>query len=536
MSNITRVNNWLQSADARAIATLASRYLDICTTYTGRATHYNTKEAQQEAAEAIHEELFRTSRGFYGLLACMNGTLDLAKQQAVVRLLDHPRYSDGGDLLTAQQEKVMLEHLVQALPAHRMFKLFCQIAERRINNRRTRNLILKAIFSQPMGALERWALSYRSKFLKVLKHCLGVKGAGALKNGANQYLSGSTMPTSARSILSRMLPDVWHAIPLVKQYIEVVGFVLGVKAAYSMESFVAFNSVKNGNWNEGSKLTEEVLEGLRSTYYKDSKTHADVLAATKSKMTAKKASMVQRKAQEAGIEVSFDAKNLNPIELYVMAYETGMTPDIQEALEAKAKKNAREIPVSLGKIGIVVDNSSSMFGHGTQKHRPIAAALATRDMLQQACREHVTVLTNKRPGRPPAVPAIHGDTSIASALLEVLEQDVEKVFLLTDGYENSPAGRVAEVMSLLRNKLKNNTPVFQLTNVSGAEAAGIRELAPGFITAMPIANPESFTISLMRGMLAMQDPKEGVKALIDIGFRGCFNESIFKVDLLEKVS
>ena len=49
------------------------------------------------------------------------------------------------------------------------------------------------------------------------------------------------------------------------------------------------------------------------------------------------------------------------------------------------------------------------------------------------------------------------------------------VFVLTDGYENAPAGRFAEVVRAVR-QMGVETPIHQFSPVFAAEARGIRSL------------------------------------------------------------
>jgi hypothetical protein len=57
------------------------------------------------------------------------------------------------------------------------------------------------------------------------------------------------------------------------------------------------------------------------------------------------------------------------------------------------------------------------------------------------------------------------------------------------------------------------TPVYQLSPVLGAEAGGVRQLAPGRINAMPAADPKGLGLSLLRGTLR-DDPARAIKGLL----------------------
>ena len=68
-----------------------------------------------------------------------------------------------------------------------------------------------------------------------------------------------------------------------------------------------------------------------------------------------------------------------------------------------------------------------------------------------------------------------GDTSLAAGLVALLKREPDVVFVLTDGYENAPAGRFAEVIRSVR-RMGVETPIHQFSPVFAAEARGIRSL------------------------------------------------------------
>jgi hypothetical protein len=105
-----------------------------------------------------------------------------------------------------------------------------------------------------------------------------------------------------------------------------------------------------------------------------------------------------------------------------------------------------------------------------------------------------------------------GDTGLAEGLIDLLETEPDAVFVISDGYENRPAGRFAEVVSALR-AMGNTTPIFHLNPVFAAESVGVRELCPGLVPTLPATRPEALGISMLRGLLEA-DPARGIAALV----------------------
>ena len=89
------------------------------------------------------------------------------------------------------------------------------------------------------------------------------------------------------------------------------------------------------------------------------------------------------------------------------------------------------------------------------------------------------------------------------------------VYVISDGYDNTPAGRFGETVQALR-KIGVEIPIYHLNPVPAAETASVRQLAPGLVPTMPVQNPNAFGAALLREALE-QDPLAGVRALLKQG-------------------
>ncbi len=142
---------------------------------------------------------------------------------------------------------------------------------------------------------------------------------------------------------------------------------------------------------------------------------------------------------------------------------------------------------------------------------PIAAALALRDVLCCAA-ERATVVTGDGLAAPaPRLLEPCGDTSLAAALVAVLRCQPQIVFLLSDGYENAPCGRVAEVVQRAR-QMGVRIPIYQACPVFAAEARGVRSLCD-LVPVMPIGGPQTFGLFVIK-QLFDEDPQRGLRALL----------------------
>lgn len=489
-------------------------FLDSAAIATGRGTFYNSREEQTAAVEAAHRDLMEVDCDVYAAALLMPGVTDYSRQIGVRRLL---QTNTVGGLLSAQTRSIVVQRLVQELPTQRMLKLFGTLRRERINNARTRRLILDTLLNA--DSLEFWAVKYRTKLRVAFTHawgrrvasilrCVLAKPAGDRTESESQIVRKNLTRLIARTdrvIQSQTTVGVAATHERVEQCVR---FILGDENNVTLERLAAYRDAKS-DFARGSVLPTETMEGLRSRFHRE-RSSADVLALTKSQLTSGQKIAVQRKASAAGVDVKFDPARYDAARLYVYAFEMGMTDAIRHALIDKAKRAAAQLPVRFDRVGVLIDSSLSMVGHDTQARRPIATALALRDMLV-ATAEESSVLTSD--GTTMGVCELvqpSGDTSLAGGLVRLLKEEPDAVFVLTDGYENAPAGRFADVVAAVR-RMGVKTPIHQFTPVFAAESRGVRKLSDTLV-AMPVNNPESIGLGLLKALMEA-DVDRGVAAL-----------------------
>ena len=491
------------SSEHRELMPLAfGEFLDTAATATARATFYNTRAEQEAAIESVHRELFEMDRGVYTAALMLPGLTDFSRQIGAIRLLQAAQPSDGW--LTSEQEGNVMRGLLRALPPQRMLKMFGMLRTRRVNNARTRRLILSTL----LGAdnLDFWAVKYRRKLATALIHAWGRRTASIMRAVLAKPADDRT--DKERRIVQRHLHR--FAAGDVRDRVEqCVRFILGDEDGLTLRRLAAYRDAKC-DFARGRVLPFETLEGLRSRFHRD-KTSAEVLELTKSQLTAGQKIGLQRKAAESNVEVEFDPARYDAVRLYVYAYEMGMSEAIRDELLCKARATAERLPVQFEHVGVLLDVSASMSGHDTQAMRPISVALALRDVLAGTS-ERSTIVTSD--GRVvPAAELIEpaGDTSLAAGLVTLLKQDPDVMFVLTDGYENAPAGRFAEVVGAVR-RMGVETPIHQFSPVFAAEARGIRSLCDA-VPGLPVSKPEAIGLGLLK-VLFEADVERGVEALL----------------------
>jgi hypothetical protein len=493
-----------QARDEVRSAVLA--FLDASATATGRATFYNTREEQDAAERAIHEGVLAVNRGLYAAMLTLPGVNDHTVQQGVLRLLDNPHPGEGASFLGIEDEFRIIEYLVETLPPQRLFKLFVALQKGRVNNRRTRRMILHSILGS--SKLAFWAVKYRAKLRTALRHAFGT----GVANGVKELTSKAALTAEEASWLSRLLEKYLPANADRDTVYQSLCFILGGQREYTVPLLRAFTAART-NLAEGAALPVEVLGGIRSRFHKDTP-HGAVLelARQAGTITESQKLAMQRSAARQDVELAFDPTRADMVRLYVFALEFEMTAAIRAALDDKASKIAARLPFHYRRIGIVVDTSGSMAGTEQAKNRPLAVALALRDVFS-ASADQVMVRATQGVFEASGIVGPAGDTNLAGALVEVMQDELDAVFILTDGYENAPAGRVDEVIRALR-QLGVATPVYQVTPVLASETAGIRLLSPE-LAPLPVSRPEALGLALVRAALTC-DIETGIQGLLTL--------------------
>lgn len=481
-------------------------FLDVGLTSFGRSTHYNTQAAQKIAETVAHDELLALDPGLYALLLGLDGLTDRCRQLGLWHLLaSQPK----GRSLPAARKREVIDHLIGALPPQRLFKTFDSLRAKygKVNNARTRKAILRTVLNAP--SLQLWAAKYRKKLASALRHAWGQRTTSYLR-------SALAIPATERSetqqkALNREIDRFIDRKNSPYVY-ECVGFVLGVRRDLTLPLLQAYEEAKV-DFQRGADLPYEVLEGIRSVYH-PAIPPEESLRITRNTLTKQQRKNFQVKAKKAGVDVRMNARKYTATELYLYAFDVGLDNDVLRALDEKARKAAQFFPSRYERLGVVIDASRSHEGDKAQPLRPMAVTLATRDALIRVGKEvYVGYCGGKLEHglhRP------QGETALAEVLVAVLARKPDAVCIVSDGYENAPAGRVAEVVNALRG-MGDATPIFHLNPVFASEAGGVRSLHES-IPVMPLQGPESLGMSFLR-FLVERDPIQGINMLIQLALR-----------------
>lgn len=483
-----------------AVGTIA-RFLDVATGATGRATFYNSADEQAALERAAHAGMAALDRRAYTGLICGPYVLDRARQTGLVQLLSTP--SADGDAPDA------LLRAVARLSVPRMLNLYGMLASDRVNNARARKLILRTIVGSP--ALERWAVRYRRKLAAALRHAWGARRTGILRAILVRERAGEELEAKELRLLAAEIDRFAPGRPAAVVH-ECVAFVLGAPGPYTRPALRAYADART-DLDAGRVLPYETLEGLRGRFHPDEPA-ARVLELTKSRLTTGQRLARQEQAERAGVEVEVDFTRYDAVRLYLYAFRRGMTDEVARALAGRARQSAASLDLGYRKVALLLDGSASMAGAGEQALRPIAVTLALRDAFRAAGEEGSGSPVTEAwfGGRPDGGGLVRpaGATAPAEALVEALAGGPDIVVVVSDGYENTPAGRFAETLAAVR-ALGIRTPVVQLGPVLAAESGGVRPLADE-VPAAAVQRLEGLELLACRLLLDVE-PEAGLRML-----------------------
>jgi hypothetical protein len=461
--------------DKVAAGQLCMKFIDAATTASNRETFHNTKQEVNDALGVVHDAVFMLDRGVYAALLKLPGLMDYSRQIGVLRLLDDPRSQDENSILHLGEETDVIQSIVDMLPKHRQLNLFLMLAQKNVNNARTKKLILRTVLG--WDNLPWAAVKYRRKIRQALTHAWGLRLTSIIK----AVLGSDKWDNKSMDIAINNIHE-YCADGLSTITGEVISFILGGKTHRGKPFFSdilrAYQDAPT-NYTALDRLPPEIAQDFRARYHKNHSV-ADVMERTKDKLTAKQRVRVQAQAKELGVKVEVKASQTSLVDLFVLAYQNGLTPETLALIEEKySSYKSGGLPYN--NVGVIVDYSASVEGTSHQKWRPVATLAAISFYLDEVIEETDYRMVGGAWKSGLAMPS--GETDIASSLVDVLVNYESRgvvcdaIFVLTDGYENAPAGRFAEVVAQLR-EMGNQTPIYQVTPTFAAESYGTRQLSP----------------------------------------------------------
>lgn len=500
------------SPQLRTVGKKIETTMSLFGTDMNRATHYNTKEELAVMSEREHKQMFSLDRSIYGCIACLPGTTDISKMKVVTNLLGinwnpDSEFQIKTPILTMDHERLIVDYLVSTLPPNRMINLFASFEDNRVNNARMRKTVLPFILNS--NNFGWWAVKYRNKLKTVLSHCWGKKMTSVITS----ILGKSARTHNELDIIKTFIGNYLVGADNIKydSVNECICFIFSVDVNFHNPLFKSFHDAKT-DFSKAKGLPKEIIEGIRAAYH-PTLDKAETLKVAKSSLTNKERMLVQNQSRKADVKIEWNPHSQPLVELFIYGFKMGFTPQIREAIKQKAYKAAQSLPFNYDKVGIICDDSFSMSGSDDQKMKALAITYATNEMLKNIGSKSTSIFTSYRSTNFENKPV--GETNLAKPLIDILKEDVDAIFVISDGYENAPEGRFGEVLKIARDKAGVITPIYHFNPVGAAESKVALKRLSNDVPLTPVTNPEKMGLSLFKTMIAA-DPKQGIVELFNM--------------------
>lgn len=503
---------------ANRLATIKKSLIEgitIASASKSSTTYYHNKEEQIKAIKDNVKNLYALSKELPLIVATQKGVTGKFVSEVLLNEFKNTQHGGACNIVNpidwydnGLSDKAILSALYNlnenGIPY--VLRLFVDIKNEKINNERTRKIVLSFLLNHPN--LEFNALKYRNKIADVLKHVYGIKKTSVLTSIAKKYLINNIFHDEKEAMIAKnnLLKYFHDEERAFKLFLFIVKEDENI--SFSERDFpILFEYQKaKTDITDVKKVPEEVLIGLISN-----KNHPQYneLWSTSAKRKATKAILRKnvevtsvnqqvrqtKSSAKLGVDKNVDMKKATDfLALYKTGYENGWTSEIKEAIDKLAEK--KKFTNFLYKnVGIILDDSNSMTGHKKEsKNTPKAIAHFTAKVLSKSA-ENTTI-----------VKAQDEVTDLASSFVKLLKNEDEDnqydaIFILTDGYENSYEGLMNEVLSVYFEETNRNIPIFQISPITGSEMKGnVRKLGENVVT-MAVNNPVAIQLQINARLL-----------------------------------
>jgi len=370
------------------------------------------------ADEEFHQRAFESDPERYALESLARDVPTGQRACVIDRLLRRVR----GDIpasLNVRLDRV-LHVLACSVPTNDMLTVFLALRRRRINRKAISRFMLRYLLNHPHA--ERLAVRRRQAVVECIEHAVGRNVARAC----------------AKTLIER---DV------------------------SRESYLRRNLLRFSN---DAVRTGEIVKLL---YQKSVQT--DDIDGIAEELIVRE---MFAPSSEANAEIprTVTATNRGDIAAtLVHLYRGGENAALTKAVDSYVESAARDLPRFAGTVSLVLDVSASTRGYGEREFCCVSQSVAFRLVLERCC-SRLFVHQIGGTGNPPHP---EGETDLATAVLDALQDGADVIAVVSDGYENVEGGDLARVISALEQMDVTTPIVFCHSKFTGKDSLEYRRPA-----------------------------------------------------------
>ena len=441
-----------------------------------KGAYYEGKDEQYNAVQSMWQQLFDYDRTLFGLLMILNGT-GFSKGAMTHMLLSNPpelTYLEKGvgqlpaviDGLPSEFEMEVMMYTLYKEKTPRALKNLLMLTgaegHKRVNNARTRKLILAFIFNRDSKNLDFLAVNYKGKLQTLVRHALGKQDLSKVLAGNDKVFTKfigrynhHAFPIICH-LFNREIPTEGGYFPLIELYSK-------IREAAKVGDIVEFRK-----WMK--HLPIRTVMGMRNLY----KVNIDKKELfEKTKLSTKDKIQMQSAAKKTGAKVKVDYYKQDIYDLFKYLYfkvgsgdETDL-PDIIDAIDLVQSKLPK---INIGECVVVMDASHSMMGSDERPMHPFLTGLSiisTLDMVKDVIYvggKEVGISSSQTPG----IVMPSSSTDLWRGLIEAVTTGIKEIVVISDGYENTIKGMFKHVY----NQFKSSGYDFNLTHINPVFSAG----------------------------------------------------------------
>lgn len=457
--------------------------------FTPKGAYYEESEIQLKAINEMLESLFKYDRSLFCLLTLLEGT-GYAKGVMSHMLLSTPQPSISNALIKQgididYETKVIIYNLMKERTPRALKNLLMFTGtegKKKVNNSRTRKLILEYIFNRDHNSLDNLVVNYKGKLKTLIRHALGKQDLHKILGG-NKKLFNKWIGRYHTNALSVVLYIFDKSIPKnqVVVHYKKIDKVLNLKGAAIKNNVQLFKKNMKG-------LPILTVMGYRNTY-KVTIEKGDLYE--KTKLSKRQTIQMQSASKRTGVKVSVDYKKQDIYDLWKILYHKLSEKDGSDIEEIKEGMNDQVNMVNkvdIGKVSVIVDASKSMFGSDKRPLHPFLTTLSIISIIDNI--QNIIYVGGKKVSvhdeHHMIVP--NGGTNLAQGLVEIIKTGAKKIILISDGYENTVKGMFSHVYKHFK-KQDNEIEIIHLNPVMAMDASKgtARYLIEG-ITPIPVTS------------------------------------------------
>ncbi|QEL16195.1 hypothetical protein [Limnoglobus roseus] len=365
-------------------------FLNSCYACTGQREFYENARSQRVSIDFLHQYVLGNYRSVYARALAV-GINHFNQAQIIVRLLATGKQAIPG-------EGALIARALATMPPQRAWKALRDVRRLGINNRRAR-------------AIARDYLRGRDAVFDCVKYRNKVKAVAchnhlSLPGEAGPFLF-EKRSAPFQTPLFEQVRRAWHSAEAVYELPFTVAEGLAAKHRIPRDQFLA-------------KIQHRMTQGERL------------------------------RLQKAGdVAIDLGRSPLTKLALYALSLPE-VAEDVSQGMERAVAAILRRMPMALGRVAAILDNSYSTSGTQEKKRRPLGVAWAVDRVLAVASCEYRAFWTHPFAG--PTPPA-RGATDLATPILDALETSPELLVIVTDAVENDPPGAAAGVLKLWQSRL-----------------------------------------------------------------------------------